>query len=72
MYMFSLQPLWMMDAKDITDEMHEEFYRYVANVYDRPRFNLQYKADAPLNIRALFYVPGYKPSEFVRPRRINP
>ncbi|XP_013390850.1 heat shock protein 75 kDa, mitochondrial [Lingula anatina] len=25
--------------------------------YDRPKYTLQYKADAPLNIRALFYVP---------------
>ena len=53
----------MMDPKDITEDMHEEFYRFVANVYDKPRYHLQYKADAPLNIRALFYIPEYKPSK---------
>ena len=28
----------------------------VANVYDKPRYYIHYKADAPLNIRALFYI----------------
>ena len=58
------QALWMMDPKEISDDMHEEFYRFVANVYDKPRYNIHYKADAPLNIRALFYIPEYKPSEY--------
>ncbi|XP_053398776.1 heat shock protein 75 kDa, mitochondrial-like [Mercenaria mercenaria] len=44
--------------------MHEEFYRLIANTYDRPRYSLHYKTDAPLNIRAIFYVPQYKPSLF--------
>ena len=38
----------------------------VANVYDKPRYYIHYKADAPLNIRALFYIPEYKPSEYCR------
>lgn len=45
--------------------MHEEFYRFIANAYDKPRYYLHYKADAPINIRALFYVPEYKPSKIV-------
>ena len=59
-----LQALWMAETKDITDEMHEDFYRFVANAFDKPRYHLHYKADAPVNIRALFYVPEYKPSEW--------
>ena len=55
----------MMDPKNITDDMHEEFYRFIGNVYDKPRYTLQYKIDAPLNIQALFYVPEYKPSMFI-------
>lgn len=51
-----------MDPKDVTEDMHEEFYRFIANVYDKPRYSLHYKTDAPVNIRALFYVPEYKPS----------
>ena len=62
-YFVNLQALWMMEPKEITEDMHEEFYRFVANVYDKPRYHIHYKADAPLNIRALFYIPEYKPSK---------
>uniref|UniRef100_A0AAQ5YHH4 Heat shock protein 75 kDa, mitochondrial n=1 Tax=Amphiprion ocellaris TaxID=80972 RepID=A0AAQ5YHH4_AMPOC len=56
--------LWMMEPKEISDWQHEEFYRYVAQAYDRPRYTLHYRADAPLNIRSIFYVPDAKPSMF--------
>lgn len=46
-----------MDPKEISDWQHEEFYRYVAQAYDKPRYTLHYRADAPLNIRSIFYVP---------------
>ncbi len=51
----------MEDAKNVTDEQHDEFYRFLGNI-DKPRYSFQYKTDAPLNIRALFYVPTFKPS----------
>jgi TNF receptor-associated protein 1 len=50
-----------MDAKDVTPEMHDEFYRFVGTSYDRPRFTLHYKTDAPLTLRALLYFPEGKP-----------
>ncbi|KAL5012054.1 hypothetical protein ScPMuIL_010605 [Solemya velum] len=59
-----VQALWLMEPKEITSDMHEEFYRYIGNVYDKPRYHFHYKTDAPLNIRALFYVPEYKPTMF--------
>uniref|UniRef100_A0A5F7Z7F3 TNF receptor associated protein 1 n=1 Tax=Macaca mulatta TaxID=9544 RepID=A0A5F7Z7F3_MACMU len=60
----TLQAIWMMDPKDISEWQHEEFYRYIAQAYDKPRYTLHYKTDAPLNIRSLFYVPDTKPSMF--------
>ncbi|XP_059179158.1 heat shock protein 75 kDa, mitochondrial-like [Physella acuta] len=59
-----IQALWTMEPRDVTPDMHEEFYRFIGNVYDKPRYNLHYKTDAPLNIRALFYIPEYKPTMF--------
>ena len=56
-----IQPIWMEDAKNITEEQYEEFYTFIGN-FDKPRFTFQYKTDSPLNIRALFYVPKLKPS----------
>ncbi|MEE6518293.1 hypothetical protein FKM82_029214 [Ascaphus truei] len=60
----TLQALWMMDGKEIGDWQHEEFYRFIAQAYDKPRYTLHYKTDAPLNIRSIFYVPEMKPSMF--------
>ncbi|XP_040853395.1 heat shock protein 75 kDa, mitochondrial [Ochotona curzoniae] len=60
----TLQAIWMMDPKDVDEGQHEEFYRYIAQAHDKPRYTLHYKADAPLNIRSLFYVPDTKPSMF--------
>ncbi|CAF0717780.1 unnamed protein product [Brachionus calyciflorus] len=56
-----IQPIWLEDAKNITEEQHEEFYKFLGNM-DKPRYTLCYKTDAPLNIRALFYIPTFKPS----------
>uniref|UniRef100_A0A8C1KWH6 Heat shock protein 75 kDa, mitochondrial n=1 Tax=Cyprinus carpio TaxID=7962 RepID=A0A8C1KWH6_CYPCA len=60
----TLQALWMMEPKEISEWQHEEFYRYVAQAHDKPRYTLHYRADAPLNIRSIFYVPEMKPSMF--------
>uniref|UniRef100_A0A8C4W6T9 TNF receptor associated protein 1 n=1 Tax=Gopherus evgoodei TaxID=1825980 RepID=A0A8C4W6T9_9SAUR len=60
----TLQALWMMDSKEIGEWQHEEFYRFIAQAYDKPRYTLHYKTDAPLNIRSIFYVPEMKPSMF--------
>ncbi|NXU83955.1 TRAP1 protein, partial [Xiphorhynchus elegans] len=60
----TLQALWMLEPKDIGEWQHKEFYRFIAQAYDKPRYVLHYKADAPLNIRSIFYVPEQKPSMF--------
>ncbi|XP_078519262.1 heat shock protein 75 kDa, mitochondrial [Lissotriton helveticus] len=60
----TLQALWMMDSKDIGEWQHEEFYRFIAQAYDKPRYTMHYKTDAPLNIRSIFYVPEMQPSMF--------
>jgi len=59
-----LKPTWLMDPKEVDEETHADFYRYVANAFDKPRFTLHYRADAPMDIRALFYVPESRPGMF--------
>jgi TNF receptor-associated protein 1 len=54
----------MEDAKSITEDEHTEFYRFITGQYDKPRYTLQYKIDVPINLRALIYIPQYKPSLF--------
>ncbi|XP_013185557.2 heat shock protein 75 kDa, mitochondrial [Amyelois transitella] len=60
----SIKPIWLMDIKEVTLEQHTEFYKFISNSYDKPRFTLHYKADAPLSIRSILYVPEGKPGLF--------
>ncbi|XP_023952390.2 heat shock protein 75 kDa, mitochondrial [Bicyclus anynana] len=60
----SIKPLWLMEPKEVTQEQHIEFYRFISNSYDKPRFTLHYKTDAPLSIRSILYVPEGKPGLF--------
>uniref|UniRef100_A0A2K5R2R9 Uncharacterized protein n=1 Tax=Cebus imitator TaxID=2715852 RepID=A0A2K5R2R9_CEBIM len=62
--MNTLQAIWMMDPKDIGEWQHEEFYRYIAQAYEKPCYTLHYKMVAPLNNRSIFNVPDTKPSAF--------
>jgi len=59
-----LKPVWLMDPKEVDAETHEEFYKYVANAFDKPRFTLHYRTDAPMDIRALLYFPENRPGMF--------
>lgn len=43
-----LQPLWLMDTKNITNEQYDEFYRFISNSYMKPRFVLHYKVSIML------------------------
>lgn len=38
-----IQPLWLMEPKDVSQEQHNEFYRFIGNTFDTPRFVLHYK-----------------------------
>lgn len=54
-----------MDPKSISKEQHSEFYQFISNSLDKPRFVMHYSSDAPLTIRALFYFPSTKPRKFL-------
>ncbi|XP_031838668.1 TNF receptor associated protein 1 [Nomia melanderi] len=67
----TIQPLWMLDPKDITQLQHAEFYRFIGNCFDSPRFLLHYTTDVPLSIRALLYFSEEKPGLFDLARDTN-
>eukprot|EP01061_Rhynchopus_euleeides_P013191 TRINITY_DN230_c0_g1_i1.p1 TRINITY_DN230_c0_g1~~TRINITY_DN230_c0_g1_i1.p1 ORF type:complete len:735 (+),score=394.32 TRINITY_DN230_c0_g1_i1:56-2206(+) len=53
----TVEALWMKPKDEVAEEDHTEFYKFIANAYDTPRFRLHYAIDCPLNINALMYVP---------------
>lgn len=60
----TLQPVWLLDPKEVDPALHEDFYRYISGGFDKPRFTLHYRTDAPMDIRALLYVPESRPGMF--------
>ena len=53
----TVQAIWTRSPKEIKDEEYAEFYKFVANAVDEPRYRLHFTTDAPLAIKALLFVP---------------
>ncbi|CAK5077010.1 unnamed protein product [Meloidogyne enterolobii] len=65
-----MSALWMMKPSETTQEMHDTLFKHLVTTHhphlkdDRPQYTFQYQTDFPINIRALFYVPSKKVSQF--------
>ena len=53
----TIEAIWLKQKNEVSTEQHNEFFRYVAQSFDDPRYTMHFAADAPVSIRALFYVP---------------
>ena len=53
----TVQALWTKNKSEITDEEYADFYKYVGHDSEAPQYRLHYSTDAPLNLRALLFVP---------------
>ncbi|RHY07263.1 hypothetical protein DYB36_006990 [Aphanomyces astaci] len=51
-----VQALWTKDARDVSDDQYTDFYKFIANAYDDPLYRLHFKADAPLELKTLFFI----------------
>ena len=53
----TVDALWMRSKSDIKDEEYDEFYKFQSNDFDSPHLRLHFSADAPLEIKAILFVP---------------
>ncbi|OQX16725.1 MAG: molecular chaperone HtpG [Desulfobulbaceae bacterium A2] len=53
----TVQALWTRNKSEISDDEYRDFYKFIGNAVDDPRYRLHFSADAPLAIHALLYVP---------------
>ncbi len=53
----TVQAIWTRTKNEITDEEYNEFYKFVGNASDEPRYRLHFSVDAPLAINAVLFVP---------------
>jgi len=54
----TVDALWTKSKNEVTQEQHNDFYRYISQSFDDPRYTLHFNTDAPISIKALFYVPN--------------
>ena len=53
----TVQALWSRNKNEIKKEEYDDFYKFVANAYDEPRYHLHFSVDAPLAIHSLLFIP---------------
>ncbi|MEI7885213.1 MAG: molecular chaperone HtpG [Clostridia bacterium] len=53
----TVQAVWIKNKKEVTEDEYNEFYKFIANDYQDPKYKLHFSTDVPLNIHALLYVP---------------
>lgn len=60
----TVSAIWMNDKKDVTPEQYQDFYKFLTSAYDKPKYTLHFRTDAPLDLRCLFYVPSFHSEKF--------
>lgn len=55
----TVEAVWAMEPNTVDDETHDQFYKYIAKAFDTPLTKLHFRADAPIEVKALFYVPSF-------------
>lgn len=56
--------LWAQDKRAITEEQYDEFYKYIGNAYDKPKYRLHFTTDAPIDLKCLLFVPTFHSEKF--------
>ena len=54
----------LLSFREVTTAQYNEFYKYIANAYDVPMHTLHFRADAPIDLKVLLYVPSFHSEKF--------
>lgn len=60
----TMDAIWLQDPKSVEEEKHSEFYKYVSHMHDEPLSTIHFRVDAPLDIKALFYIPSFHQEKY--------
>lgn len=58
------EAIWGKDPKEVKTEEYESFYRYITNALDTPFDVYHFRTDAPIEIKALFYIPSFHSEKY--------
>lgn len=60
----TIDAVWSKDPSEVTDETYTEFYRFISNNVDSPLDTIHFRAEAPLDVKALFFIPSFHSEKF--------
>jgi TNF receptor-associated protein 1 len=60
----TLEAIWTKEPKEVEEEAYSAFYKYIANAIDEPLDVYHFRADAPLDVKALFFIPSFHSEKF--------
>ncbi len=60
----TVSAIWLQDKNSVTEAQYDDFYKFIANAFDKPTFTLHFRTDAPLDLKALFFFPSFHTEKF--------
>ena len=60
----TVQAIWTKDKNSVTETEYNDFYKYIANAFDKPKYTLHFSTDAPIDLKALVYFPMLHTEKF--------
>ncbi len=60
----TVSAVWLQDKKTVTTQQYNDFFKFIANAYDEPKYTLHFRTDAPLDLKCLFFVPSFHTEKF--------
>lgn len=60
----TVSAIWAKDKNSVTSQEYNDFYKYVSNSFDKPKYTLHFSADAPIDLKALIFFPTLHTEKF--------
>ncbi|MFZ5651894.1 MAG: molecular chaperone HtpG [Bacillota bacterium] len=60
----TVQAIWTRNKNEITDQEYNEFFKFLTNSFSDPTYRLHLSSDAPIQLNALFFIPGENMESF--------
>ena len=60
----AVDAIWSRDPKEVETDDYHEFYKYIANAQDLPQDILHFRAEAPIDVKALLFIPSFHSEKY--------
>ncbi len=61
----SQKAIWLKKRSEVTEAEHAEFYKHLSHDFEAPAKTIHYSAEGNLEFKALLYIPGKRPADFL-------